>query len=234
MNDRLRQGIERSMWHRCDLPGCDRPRHRIDRWCIAHVGKAQHYGHPQARPLNPKLWVTERESVRAVLDANQDHPGQQHVLRWLTGWVQQANTNSAAFKGADEVARLTRHGVQPVDILAEAIACTAYLQANRRAVPDDVAWDFAVSRAVFALAPRQRRHTRGRSMAIKLDSRTQANRTYSPKPRKSALRFVGGHLRTVLAPFIVNVVASMRTPQQREQDLIEAMKAPLKAPGLSA
>jgi hypothetical protein len=48
------------------------------------------------------------------------------------------------------------------------------------------------------------------------------------------LRFVGGHLRAVLAPFITNVVGSMRTPQQREQDLIEAMKAPLKAPGLRA
>lgn len=234
MNDRLRQGIERSMWHRCDLEGCNRPRHRIDRWCIQHLGKAQHYGHPLARPLSPKLWAMEREAVRAVLDANHEHPGQQHVIRWVAGWTQQANTNPAAFKGADEVARLTRHGVQPVDILAEVIACTAYLQANPRAVPDDLAWDFAVSRAVFALAPRQRRITRGRSMAVKMDSKTQANQTYSPKPRKSALRFVGGHLRAVLAPFITNVVGSMRTPQQREQDLIEAMKAPLQMPGLRA
>ena len=57
------------------------------------------------------------------------------VLRWMSAWVASANSSEGSFKGADEVARLTRHGVTPSDILAEVCAVWSWLQAHPADAP---------------------------------------------------------------------------------------------------
>jgi hypothetical protein len=211
----------------CQLPGCCYLRHGLDPWCKAHTAPARLYGHPSAPPLKPSQWASQRAAVRALLDANADHPGLKQALSWMSLWVRKAAEVSTAYKGAEEVGRLVRHGVTPSALLVEVCAIAAWLDQHPHALPSDRARDFAISRAVFAMAPRPRRITRHASGRW-----GQVNRptSYSPKPRLSALSHVGQHLRQSLAPFLANVLTSLEDQDQHRANALAAMRAPLRAP----
>lgn len=211
----------------CDASGCHSARHGVNRWCREHLNTAKRYGHPQAGPLRATRWATERDQVRALLSANGDHPGLQQVLSMLKAWMATATSNESAYPGANEVARVARHGVPPMDILVEVCAFWAWLQSNPRALPQggpdgDRAVDFAVSRAVCGLAPRPRR--------VSWASPTKTS--YSPKARSTSLAHIGRHLRQSLAPFLANVSHHVEPPEAKAARAAEAMKAPFFRPSL--
>ncbi len=216
--------------HQCQHRGCSRLRVGINAWCMPCLQKTRQYGHPAARPLRPSLWAFERRQVQQLLAANADHPGLRCVLSVLNDWSARASGDEAAFKGAREVARLARHGVSSLDLLTEAAAFSVWLQQNHHRLPDQRACDFAMSRALFALAPRPRRMTRGPGGGWPVTGTAPASQSYSPKPLPSGLAYVGAHLRTVLAPFLANVAHSLELQQQQQADLQAAMRAPLRAP----
>lgn len=207
-------------------------RQGLSRWCKDHTTRGLRYGHADAGPLRPKQWAAERRAVLELLEANADHPGLQQVLSVLSSWSAKARSNEDAFKGADEIARLARHGITSLDILSEVCACWTWLQQNPHALPvgSDRAADFAISRAVFQLAPRPRRQTRGPGGYWPVTVKAPANRSYSPKARPSALAYVGGHLRAILAPFLANVAHSLETREEQHEAQQAALRAPLRAP----
>lgn len=207
----------------CDAPGCSMPREGINRWCLSHLNTVRRYGHPAAGPLRSTRWATERTQVRNLLEANEDHPGLQQVLTMLKAWIGRAAANESAYPGAEEVARIARHGVQPLEVLVEVCAFWSWLQLNPRAIPQGGAdgtraVDFAISRAVFGLAPRPRR----------VSWASPGKAPYSPKARSTALAHIGQHLRQTLAPFLVNVSHHVEPPEAKAAKAAEAMKAPFR------
>jgi hypothetical protein len=214
----------------CDLPGCGRPRWGLNRWCRSCTGQANQYGHPKARPLRASQWTEERKLVRQLLDANPDHPGIHSVVDLISSWSATACSNELAFKGADEVARLARHGIKAADILVEVVAAWLWLQRQPHAVPDQRSQDFAMSRAVFGLAPRARRQTRGPGGVWPVTRKLSANCSYSPKAKTSAMAYVGQFLRMALAPFLANVMHSIEQQAEHQARFQAAMQAPLQVP----
>lgn len=212
----------------CKAPGCHLPRHSINLWCRAHFDRAELYGHPHARPLKRSTWSLQREKVESLLDRNADHPGLQSALSFLASWSAQAAANEQAFNGAEEIARLVRHGVTPKAILVEVCACLLWLDQNPLALPDDLSRDVALSRAVFGLAPRARRQTRGPGGYWPVTRKLAHNHSYSPKPRRSSVRYVGPFLRQALAAFIANVGMTLEAEALRQQEIEAAKVAPLK------
>jgi hypothetical protein len=215
--------------HACALPGCSKPRHGVERWCKDHTLRSRRHGHPNARALASKLWSTERDLVADLLSKNVRHRGQLQAIDWLAGLIAQSVANERSFKGSEELARLARHGVTPQSILIELAAVHLYLTANPRAVPDDRAWDFAVSGAVTRLAPRPRRSTRKPGTPWPVTAKARTNFTYSPKARPSALAFLGRHLRQSLAPFLANVQSAIETREQQQRSFEAELSAPLSA-----
>lgn len=122
---------------------------------------------------------------------------------------------------------MVRHGVKARTILVEACACWAWLQRNPRALPDDRSRDFALSHAVFQLAPRPRRQTRGAGGSWPVLVEVRASCSYSPKARPSALAHVGANLRQTLSLFFANVAQSLDMQAQRESAQQAAVRAPL-------
>lgn len=208
----------------CDAAGCALPRLGLERFCASHARTYRRYGHPTGRPVKPSSWAAFRVQVQTLLAANADHPGTKQVLQFLSAWMAKATTNETAFYGAEEVSRLVRHGVTSMDILVEVCAFWSWHQRNPRALPSgpdaDRAVDFALSRAVFGLAPRPRR----------VSWATPGSPAYSPKPRSSGLAYVGKHLRQTLAPFLVNVAHSIEPEEVLKAKAAEAMKAPFRSP----
>jgi hypothetical protein len=215
----------------CQAPGCIHNRLGLDLWCRGHGAKAKQYGHPFAKPLKASSWAADRAAVVALLQANESHPGTILALQWVTSWIRKAaeahGNSSASYKGAEEVVRLVKHGVTARAILVEVAAVSLWLNRNPSMLPSDRARCFAISRAVFSLAPRERRITRTASGGW---GSVKTSQSYSPKARSSGLAYVGQHLQTSLAPFLANVQVSLETQDQQRAEAWAAMRAPLAPP----
>ena len=227
MTSSLTASISRNQSLTCSLHHCSFLRTGLNLWCKAHTVKAMRYGSPNGKPLNPKLWASERAAVSDLFQRNATHAGQLQAVEVIDGLMTRASANEGAFKGGEELARLARHGVRALDILTEVCAISLYLNANPRAVPDDRSWDVAVSAAVFKLAPRPRRMTRKPGTPWPVSSKAVAASSYAPKPRTSALLYVGRHLRQSLAPLIANVQRAIETREAQHAAFRAAMSVPL-------
>jgi hypothetical protein len=223
----FRSSVVANEQQRCQDRACGRLRFGLNRYCRQCNQVAVKYGHPAARPLRPSLWSVERQAVGELLATNNNHAGLLSALSYLRGWSERASANGRSFKGAAELDRLVRHGVTPLDMLTEAAAFWLWSDRNVHALPDDRARDFALARAVFALAPRPRRIT-GRAWSM--SSQMTATNSYSPKPLPSALAYVGQHLRSVLGAFLTNVAMSIEQQEQQRAAEQAALRAPLRAP----
>ncbi len=164
--------------------------------------------------------------VRDLFTKNPTHAGQLQALELLRLWMAQATTNESAYRGAEEVARLARHGVAPIDILVELCAVSMFLSDNPRVVFDQRSHDFAISGAIFKLAPRPRRVTRKVGTPWGVTLAAKGTSSYAPKPRSSAMAFVGRHLRVTLAGLIANVSTSLASREERRRTFEEALTAP--------
>lgn len=211
----------------CDAPGCNQPRHHLQAWCKDHHVKARAYGHPHAGPLKPKKWAQQRKEVSALLALNPEHPGLLAVLQYLKDWMADGAANEFTRKGGRELARLARHGVTPSTVLTEVLAFWLWVNDNPMALPSDKARDFACSRAVFALAPRDRRATRGPGISGSWGRKTTTPHSYAPKALPSALAYVGAHLRVVLAEFFANTLQSIERQRALKVDREAVMRQPL-------
>jgi hypothetical protein len=212
------QALVRNSMRTCTAPGCNGPRRGFSLWCSKCISPASRYGHPHGRPIEDAAWSHQRAEVATLLQVNADHPGLVQAVGYLSKWMADAKASERAYKGAEEVARLVRHGVTPLQVLQALAGMYCYLMACPRAVPDQRAFDFALSRAVFALAPRPRRVT----------FRPGAkDGEYALRARTSSLDAVGKHLRLVLVAFLANVRTAVEEREQRAQRAVAALRAPL-------
>lgn len=213
----------------CNAPRCGLPRAGINVWCKNCLSKARLYGHPHAKPLRASQWAIERKEVAALFATNADHPGFLQVLKFLQGWMDTATQNESAYRGAEEMARLQREGVTPMQVLTEVLAFWLWTSRPeaKAVLPSNKALDVALSRAVFGLAPRPRRVTSGitrKSGTWGLSAATGSS--YSPKPRCSALGYVGKYLRETLAVFLVTVGQGVEQQRALKVDPEALLKVP--------
>jgi hypothetical protein len=231
----MHDGEHRNSRRPCNAPGCHFPRHRLNAQCLQHLQPARTYGHPMGRPVPPAWLAHYRQQVGALFSANPSHAGLLQATEFLRGWMAKATADHLAYRGAEEMARLLRLGVSPRAVLVELVAIQAWLVDNPRFLPDDRSRDFAISRAIFGLAPRPRTPTRrpdgGRALVV-----TGANSRYSTakKARVSALSNVGQFLRQTLSTFSTNVLLHLeqieQQRRQQQQAQVDNLKAPFELP----
>jgi hypothetical protein len=206
----------RNSLHRCNAPGCAWDRRGLSQFCRSHAETTARYGEPTGTPIDPKRWALYRQQVQEVFQVNHDHPGLVNALQFIREWMAQAVEDGRAFPGAEELKRLMLSGVSPMEVLLEVSAFYAFSQACPHTCRTDKGWDYAMSRAVFRLAPRPRRRTR--------------KGTYAPQPRASALGHIGKHLRQVLAGFLANVQLALEAREDAKRAAMEAWRQPLRQP----
>lgn len=207
----FRSSVLKNSAHRCNAPGCRIPRSSISSYCIAHAADVRRYGEPNGRALKSSLWASQRKAVTDLVARNIEHAGLRLAVETIEGMKAQAVADSRAYPGAEEVQRLATHGVASKDILIELCAAFAYLRANPRAVRTDRGFDYALSAAVFKLAPRHRRVI-SRSTLVKPE-----NRSYAPKARTSALGYLGQHLRITLSSLLAHVSVTIESLDDQRQ-----------------
>lgn len=206
----------------CNVSGCTGRRRGFSNWCPKHLSVTKLYGHPKAGPIKARNYMPYRPWVAALFDANPEHPGLIANQGYVRQYMQRGLDNENAYLGAKEMARLARHAVTPRDVLIEVACIYCYLQDNPRAVPDLQSQEVAITRAVVRLAPQGRWYT---PEALK-----KGTTGYPLRPRASALKAIGKHLRVVLSVFLVNVATAIAAREDSKQETIEASRAPLKQP----
>jgi hypothetical protein len=143
-----------------------------------------------------------------------------------------ATQNESAYKGAQEIARLSRGGVTPEGLLT-ALAGFWMFTSRPEAkgyLPTQKAIDTGISRAVFGLVPRMRRITGTAKAASKLSGTwgvpiTNLN-SYTSKPRSSALSHIGRYLRETFAVFLANVEQGVLQQRQLKVDPLAMQRVP--------
>lgn len=206
----------------CMASGCSETREGLNNYCKAHTRTYNRYGHYKARPIRATEYLPYRKPIKELFTANSTHPGLIAALHWVSNWLQQATADEQTFKGANELARIVRNGATAEDVLIEVCAVYCYVMDRPRSLPDSKSEAIAMSRAVFALAPRPRRYTH-ESLAKKTNG-------YPLRARFSGLNTVGTQLRDVLAFLLANVHQSIATRDQQEADTLKALRAPLSFP----
>lgn len=206
----------------CSARGCDERRHGLNAYCAQHNIAYRRYGHSAAHPIKAPNYTPYRKGVLSVFGANESHPGFVASLDYVRRWLQGAAADETSSKAAPELARLVREGVSPRDVLVEACAFWCYVKDNPRALPDTRSEDFALSRAVMALAPRPRRYTR--------EAIQKGTTGYQMRPKFKSLDGIGAWLRSVLAFFLANVHEAVSTRDARSLATLQALRAPLTSP----
>lgn len=205
--------------HQCDVPGCGQHRYALSRWCSRHAATAERQGHPLARPIRPAQWATHRTRLRALYEQHQgSHAGLDWALSWLARWMADAVARDGQDHPSTEVARVVRHGVQPLDVLTELASAWVFLQLNPRGAISDTNRDYVLSRAVLGLAPRPRTVTAAASR--------KGTSGYAKQPHKAALAHVGPHLVRTLARLLANSLHSLQTEDERARAEVDLMRQP--------
>jgi hypothetical protein len=155
--------------------------------------------------------------VVELFGENADHQGLQAAQRLIRSLLDRAAAGDAAVAGSTELARLHRAGIQPREILAAVSAVFVYAQHNPHRLPDDARLDFAMAHAAMQLSPR----------ALKT---TGSGKTRADPPRPGDVKALGGYLRQVLIPFLVNVRQALAERIEQERSLVEQLREPLRPP----
>jgi hypothetical protein len=172
----------------------------------------------------PSAWRTQRAEVEALFRANEGHAGLLQAQQFLADFIARACADPKAFKGAVEVARLPAHGITPHALLVELCAAWAWQQDCPHSLPSDEARDFALSRAILGLAPAPRRPCGSDSFV------RSWLKSYSIKPKRSALAFVGKYLRQTLAVFLATTWSGIEAARRVKADPQAPMREPLRLP----
>ncbi|WKB55967.1 hypothetical protein [Eleftheria terrae] len=208
--------------HSCTVAGCGRRRSGFHSLCNHHKDKARLYGDPLGKPVHAQEYQDLILQVRELFDSQPDHLCLVASLKAVTAWTAEAAAASGRgqepFPGAEEVARVLRHGVQPREFLVVLCAFLVFAGQQSQRFAGRQAEDFALSHALFKLAPRPRKFTRN------------GESSSSIPPKFAALKHVGRYLRQLLAPLAALTRMAVEARDQQKQELQDGMRQPFVAP----
>lgn len=133
----------------CSARGCTEKRRNISRYCRKHEHQNQQQGHPEATWIRKTDFETERELVQEIIDKNSDHPGVQHAVKFLDGYLKAASTGSANVPAPDHMASLYLQGVTGKELLVTIAAIYLLYRGRTRLIKSDRHMLFAVGNAVL-------------------------------------------------------------------------------------
>jgi hypothetical protein len=103
----------------CSVPSCRKPRYRISSFCENCGRQRWYWGHPEARGISKRQYLTEIHLVQQVIEKNPDHDGIGHGIQFLDNYMKRAANGATYIPGFKHTARLHDAGVDAKDVLVE-------------------------------------------------------------------------------------------------------------------
>lgn len=161
--DQRLERIARRGFRRCEEQGCTNSAYGLGSRCGAHAKARRRCGHVTAGQVTHRELAPYVKAARAFVD-RQDasgHSGVLNALAWMTERMREAQATgtlhsrtAAAVRWEHWLARFHRDGVEPVRILAAAIAVHLHRLDNPRRWPDDRFFAHQFGKHVLQVASR--------------------------------------------------------------------------------
>jgi hypothetical protein len=203
--------IQRNEGRQCKASGCTNLRSRVSALCKKHTRTRHLYGHPLGRSIPLREYVGVSEEIAGFIVARREHPAIVAALRWIANWC--IDSSTPAHRAMD---RLHLRGVPTETILTSALAPWLYSHRRPSRLPDDLRLTYAISLAVLALAPRERR-----------PSRSNAGRSYTARHTADVRRGVGERIRNNLSPLFANICIALERIEAEQRSHQDALRVPL-------
>lgn len=208
--------ITRNQSKPCSVAGCYSPRTRISSFCKKHVRTRHLWGHPLGHRITPRAYEVESLAVSAFIDTHRDHPAIVAALKWLDDWMIRAWNGDSSVAAYREFQRLHERSVSAVSVLRAAAALWVYASHFPNRLPDDVRLTYAMSLAVLALIPRERRPSPSKQGSV----------SYVAKFPASARRGIGERIRNNLGALMVNITDALNHIEAQQRSQREALRVP--------
>ena len=189
---------------RCEVPGCNKPRWKLGRFCRNHQYVSNQYGHPLGKWIRLYQYQIETDEIRSLFRTNPHHPGLKEALKVID---QQFLSGLTKLSREREWLQVIDHQVPALEILIRITALYLYSWRNPSKLPDDNRLTYALARAVFKSAKK----------AKQLE-------------RKTVLEATGKLLRERLSAFFWNICKSFDQLEENREKIIESYQQPWSFP----
>ena len=129
--------LERNAQQDCIIPGCNKKRSALTRYCSAHNYRRRQFGSPYGYRVKPNDVRLERIKAEHIVKNNQDHPAIEMGCSYFQNWIEQAQAQAPGICAAKEFRRLGEDGVSGEDLFIEVIAVALFAEANPDTVPQN-------------------------------------------------------------------------------------------------
>ena len=217
-SDTLHSFKARNKLKQCSASNCYKNRHDMTRFCLFHHEARTNYGHPHARHIEKREYLTQLEESALLIKtlSREEHPALAEALAEARDLV--APGSSGAVDPGKRQMRLNRElrrlaaldgqdwqPVIPHEVLTVALAVFLFYQDQPSAFPRNEmaspSLAYAISRAILNLRP-----LRGRYMASDKHDLTSVKHTYDLPV--AALSAIGNRVMTRLLPFLVQCASA--------------------------
>ena len=226
----LREQNAKGRTHRCEVPGCQRLRRGVSRYCFLHENRKSRHGHPNGRHLRAFELAPFREELDRWLKAQDGHPVLQSVYAELDEMLSRCAAyepgRSLRHYDADarmklELRRLASAGITGKQIFRTAAVLWRVAKCRGDMLPFlSIQHRYATARHVLNLTPRYYHYSNSNS-----GSRKKVSRRLSSQ----VLNSLGRHLIVSLRVVLEAVHEAIEKSANAERDRAERLTADLTA-----
>ncbi len=216
----VREKVKQNQALLCDVPGCNRNRHSLGRYCGPHCHANQMYGHPLQKPIHKQDYRQELKEVSELIDRN--HPGHKGIdqaVKEIDAFLIYASNHPEKIPWEIDRLKWTPK-VTPLVILKEAAAVTLldYRTADwvhNKPFRDQKAFVRCLGYRVLKLVPYEKRYS----------AKTGNEWVHIPpmKPRE----VLGQFLFSRLGSLLVNIAKTIINRAEREEQKQKVYRSPL-------
>ncbi len=138
---------------KCDVGGCNKLRHTNGPWCRPHQKRDIKTGSPTGQlPSRLELDLVAKR-IRALLRANETHPGIMAAERVCRMWLADAAAGLPGVPAQGQLERLHRKGVTGLELLVRLAAVFYLHRTDSKRFPTEPEFHRAISRSAWGLRP---------------------------------------------------------------------------------
>lgn len=135
----------------CEIKGCDRHRHGLNKLCGTHYRSKLYYGSPHGCKISPKRMGPERTLATHIVQQNADNELIKKGIEYFDRWLSNAQACTPSTLGIKHMQRLVNEGATGEILFIEAITLMIWNTRYPGYIPDDVPEPFQIALALQVL-----------------------------------------------------------------------------------
>lgn len=211
----IREMIQINEQRPCSIPGCDRMRHSLNKYCGKHYYRHLYFGHHNARKIRDTEMEPERGKAKHVVELNADHSAIQRGIQYFDQWLENAGNDVQGTLYADLFKQMHSESITGKDLFTEAVAITLFNERHPGEIPGENPEPFMIALGLCVGCLKK--------SPLRDELRHKFHMTITAKNRKALGRIVWGDLGKVLIT-VANAIVKDAQKKDLQWDLSQVIK----------